>query len=104
MKIYPLLSAAVMLCLLLGCEDVALEGSSTTECDQEVCAKRNILFYIGADTNGLDNGYNGNEPKQQIDEMRRGWTPGKGELLIYADQTNRRPCLMRINDIKQPDG
>ena len=66
--------------------------------------KRTILFYIGSDTNGLDNGSVGDEPRQQIDAIRAGWIPGRGELIIYADQTNRPPCLMRINETRNKDG
>lgn len=70
----------------------------------EAPPKRTILFFIGTDTNGLDNGFQGDEPKQQIDAMRAGWIPGRGEMLIYADQTGRLPCLMRLNNKKDMNG
>jgi len=64
---------------------------------KEVIDRRTILFYIGSDSNGLDNGGTGDEPRTMINAMRAGWIPHRGELLIYTDQTNRPPCLMRIN-------
>ena len=71
-------------------------------CDRAVIeddeSRRTILFYIGSDNNQLDNGREGNEPGQKIDEIRRGWQPGKGEMLIYTDQTNQDACLLRISD------
>ena len=63
----------------------------------EEAPKRSILFYIGTDTNGLDNGSAGDEPRNMINAIRAGWIPGRGEMLIYTDQTNRKPCLLRIN-------
>jgi hypothetical protein len=66
--------------------------------------KRTVLFYIGTDSNGLDNGSMGDEPRIAIDAIRAGWIPGKGEMLIYADQTNRPPCLMRISESKDANG
>ena len=66
----------------------------------EEAPKRTILFYIGSDTNGLDNGGQGDEPRAMINAIRAGWLPGRGEMLIYADQTNRPPCLIRIKDTR----
>lgn len=66
--------------------------------------KRTILFYIASDTNGLDNGWMGNEPQTKIDSIRKGWQPGKGEMLIYTDQTGRDACLLRINETKDDKG
>ena len=79
-------------------------GAQQLICHLEVFARRNILMYIGTDTNGLDNGSAGDEPKNQINEIRKGWQPDKGELLIFTDQTNRRPCLMRIKETLDADG
>ena len=79
-------------------------GVRNIVCYLEISPKRTILMYIGADTNGLDNGSAGDEPKKQINEIRKGWQPGKGELLIYTDQTNRKPCLLRINETLNADG
>ena len=66
--------------------------------------KRTIFFYMGTDTNGLDNGRTGDEPRDMINALRAGWTPGRGEMLIYTDQTNRNPFLMRIMDVRAADG
>ena len=70
----------------------------------ELPPRRTILFYIGSDTNGLDNGRAGDEPLDMINAIRAGWIPGRGEMLIYTDQTNRHPCLMRIKDTRAADG
>ena len=66
----------------------------------EEAPKRTILFYIGSDTNGLDNGLTGDEPRAMINAIRAGWIPDRGEMLIYTDQTNRPPCLMRIKNTR----
>ena len=76
-----------------------------SNCDKVVherIFKRNILFYIATDNNQLDNGGNGDEPRAMINAIRAGWTPGKGEMLIYTDQTNRPPCLLRIKETRNP--
>ena len=73
-------------------------------CHLEIYPRRNILFYISADKNGLDNGNGGNEPKQKIDEIRKGWEPDKGEMLIYTDQTDQGANLFRISDTKGDNG
>ena len=73
-------------------------------CYVEVYPKRNILFYIATDNNQLDNGSEGDEPRTAINAIRAGWTPGRGEMLIYTDQTRRRPCLMRIAETQNADG
>ena len=91
------LCTGLLLIFLYGCISIEV-----TEKPRE--PKRNILFYIGADSNGIDNGSAGDEPKAQLNVIRAGWIPGKGELLIFADQTNHPPCLMRINNIKGADG
>ena len=72
--------------------------------ETEAPPKRTILFYIGSDTNGLDNGSTGDEPREMINAIRAGWMPGRGEMLIYTDQTNSPPSLMRIKDTRAADG
>ena len=91
------LCSGFLLICLYGCISVEV-------IEKPVETKRNILFYIGADSNGIDNGSTGDEPKAQLEAIRAGWIPGKGELLVFADQTNRRPCLMRIDRIRGADG
>ena len=66
----------------------------------ELKQPRNILFYIATDNNGLDNGQYQDEPQKLINSIRAGWIPGRGEMLIYTDQTGRLPCLMRIKDTR----
>lgn len=82
---------------------VSLHACISSEVEDKT-PKRTILFYIGSDNNKLDNGAKGDEPRQKIDAIRRGWQPGKGEMLIYTDQTNRDACLMRITDMKDVNG
>ena len=77
--------------------------SLLSNCDKvvpELKQPRNILFYIATDNNGLDNGQYQDEPKKLIDAIRAGWIPGRGEMLIYTDQTGRPPCLMRIKETR----
>ena len=65
---------------------------------EENTHKRNILFYIGGDNNL------GSEPSEKINEIRKGWQPEKGEMLIYVDQRNIDACLLRINGIQDANG
>ncbi|MDR1382111.1 MAG: hypothetical protein LBJ47_11625 [Tannerella sp.] len=60
--------------------------------------KRNILFYIGGDNNLVSETY------QKINQIRAGWEPGRGEMIIYVDQSNKGASLLRINEIKDADG
>lgn len=71
-----------------------------TSCEKEVknSKKRNILFYIGGDCDLSG------EAATKIDQIRAGWTPGKGEMLIYADRQNQGAALLRINNTKDANG
>ena len=89
--------------IYIGLLIISLQGCIRSEVD-DVPPTRTILFYIATDNNGLDNGSTGDEPKDAINAIRAGWKPGRGEMLIYTDQTNRRPCLMRINNTRNEDG
>jgi hypothetical protein len=60
--------------------------------------KRNILFYIGGDSNLSD------EATQKINLIRVGWLPEKGEMIIYVDQRGSGAFLLRINETKDADG
>ena len=64
-------------------------------CYLEVHPKRNILFYIGAGTSGID----GDAP-DKINQIRDGWEPGKGEMLIYIDRVAQGAFLLRVNETK----
>ena len=63
-------------------------------CYLEVHPKRNILFYIGGDSNLS------NEAYEKINKIRSGWQPGKGEMIIYVDHKEDGACLLRISDVK----
>ena len=63
--------------------------------------KRNILFYIATDDSksSIDG-----DVLNKINQMRVGWKPGQGELLIYADRRGQRASLFRVNDKLGSDG
>ncbi|MDR3250561.1 MAG: hypothetical protein LBT42_02710 [Tannerella sp.] len=85
-----LLCLGAVFVLLLSCcnNKVVEEGESP---------KRNILFYIGGDNNLSS------EAIQKINEMRYGWKPGAGEMIIYLDGKNEGAFMLRINDTKGTD-
>jgi hypothetical protein len=60
--------------------------------------KRNILFYIGGDNNLSG------EVGQKMNQIRQGWIPNKGEMIIYADKKNVGACLLRVNENKDAAG
>ena len=62
-------------------------------CYLEVYSKRNILFYIGAGESIID----GDAP-EKINNIRSGWQPGMGEMLIYIDRISSGASLLRIGD------
>lgn len=73
-------------------------------CDNKVDEdqrKRTILFYIATDdsSTSIDG-----DTQAKIDQMRMGWKPGQGELLIYADRRGRGAFLFRMNDKLSSDG
>ncbi|MDR0745928.1 MAG: hypothetical protein LBF17_05485, partial [Mediterranea sp.] len=71
-------------------------------CDKEIVdvyPRRNILFYIGAD----DNLINSDTPGK-INQIRLGWQPDKGEMLIYADREGKGASLLRVNSTLDTDG
>ena len=66
-------------------------------CDREIIEpspKRNILFYIATDA---DANIDGDVPGK-IDQIRAGWKPNQGEMLIYADRRGTGAMLLRINN------
>jgi hypothetical protein len=67
-------------------------------CYLEIYPKRNILFYLGGDNDLLSETY------QKINQVRAGWNPAKGEMIIYADQKNKGAFLLRVNEMKDTDG
>lgn len=77
----------------------ASEEKQDIVCYLDVYPRRNVLFYIGAD----DNLINSDTPGK-INQIRSGWQPDKGELLIYADRQGEGACLLRINNIPDANG
>ena len=67
-------------------------------CYLDISPTRNILFYIGADDDFIRD-----DAIAKINEIRLGWQPGRGELIIYMDRRDRAACLLRINDTKNND-
>jgi Bacterial surface proteins containing Ig-like domains len=68
-------------------------------CYLEVHPKRNILFYIGAGESLI----NGDAP-EKINNIRSGWRPGEGEMLIYIDRISSGASLLRISDTLNNNG
>jgi len=87
--LFSVFCAGFLMFSLYACVNAEIEDNK---------GKRNILFYIGGD-NSL-----GYEPRQKIDEMRKGWQPGKGEMLIYVDQRDSDAYLLRITDEQEENG
>ncbi|MDR0699802.1 MAG: Ig-like domain-containing protein, partial [Tannerella sp.] len=74
------------------------KGKQNTVCYLEIYPKRNILFYIGGDSNLSG------EVDQKINQIRQGWIPNKGEMIIYADKKNVGAYLFHINGNKDDNG
>ncbi|MDR2774155.1 MAG: Ig-like domain-containing protein [Tannerella sp.] len=74
------------------------KGKQNIVCYLEIYPKRNILFYIGGDSNLSG------EVDQKISQIRQGWTPDKGEMIIYADKKNVGAYLFRVNGRKDVEG
>ncbi len=72
-----------------GCKDEVVEGNPL---------QRNILFYVACDNN-LDY-----EAAQKINEIRSGWNPLYGEMIIYVDIRNKGASLLRINETQAANG
>jgi hypothetical protein len=83
------LFSGFLVAFLFSCCDNKIDGD---------LPKRNILFYIGGDSNLSD------EATQKINLIRAGWLPGKGEMIIYVDQRGSGASLLRINETKDADG
>jgi hypothetical protein len=88
-NVVSVLFAGFLLISLYSCNNDEVEKNTL---------KRNILFYIGGDNNLL------NETYQKINKIREGWSPNKGEMIIYVDQSERGAFLLRVNDVKGADG
>ena len=60
----------------------------------EVHPKRNILFYIATDADAnIDDDTPG-----KIDQIRAGWKPNQGEMLVYVDRRGQEALFLRINN------
>jgi hypothetical protein len=74
------------------------KGKQNVVCYLEIYPKRNILFYIGGDSNLSG------EADQKMNQIRQGWIPDQGEMIIYVDKTDVGAFLFRINGNKDADG
>jgi hypothetical protein len=74
------------------------KGKRQIVCYLEIYPKRNILFYVGGDNDLFD------EVNQKINQIRQGWIPEKGEMIIYADKKNVGAYLFRVNENKDAKG
>ena len=79
----------VLLVPLLSCCNNKIDDSK----------KRNILFYIGAGEGNIDR-----DAPVKINQIRAGWKPGNGEMIIYIDRVSQGACLLRVNEIRGNDG
>ena len=69
-------------------------GEQHIVCYLEVNPKRNILFYIATDADAsIDSDAPG-----KIQQIRAGWEPDQGEMLIYVDRRYQEAMLLRINN------
>ena len=87
--IFRMLSFFLIFNLLFSCCNNPIEESK----------KRNILFYIAAGQNVIDNDAPG-----KMNQIRAGWVPGNGEMIIYVDKVEQGACLLRVNEIKNSQG
>ncbi|MDR2916826.1 MAG: hypothetical protein LBV74_18690 [Tannerella sp.] len=75
---------------------------SLYSCNNEVernTLKRNILFYIATDESNIDI-----DTPAKINQIRAGWKPGSGEMLIYVDRRSDGAYLLRVNTKLGNDG
>ena len=88
--IFRVLSFFVVFNLLFSCCNNSVEDAK----------KRNILFYIGAGESIINDDVMG-----KINQIRLGWQPGYGEMIIYIDRIGQQgACLLRVNETKNAQG
>ena len=68
-------------------------GEPRVVCYLEVNPKRNILFYIATDADAAIDG----DTPVKINQIRAGWKPDQGEMLIYVDRRGQEALLLRMN-------
>jgi len=76
------------------------KGKQEVLCNIEIFPKRNILFYIATDADADIDG----DVDISLGQILQGWTPDKGELIIYADRRGYGAMLLRVNEIQDDDG
>ena len=76
----------IIISLLSCCNNEVIEPKDNS--------KRNILFYIATDADVTIDG----DTPEKINQIRAGWKPGQGEMLIYVDRRGRESLLLRINN------
>ena len=84
----------------LGAVFMSIFSCCNNPIEEEDLKTRNVLFYIGVDS---DETVSGDAPGK-INQMRYGWQPGYGEMLIYIDKKGDGAYLFRINETKDSNG
>jgi hypothetical protein len=82
----------------------ASEEKRDVVCYLDVYPRRNVLFYIGADDPREWQPVINRDTPGKIDQIRLGWQPDKGEMLIYADRQGKGAFLLRVNNVLDTDG
>ena len=70
-------------------------GEQQIVCYLEVNPKRNILFYIATDADATID----RDTPAKINQIRAGWQPDQGEMLIYVDRRGQGALLLQMNNI-----
>lgn len=81
----------ILTALLSGCVSEVVEV--------EDLPTRNILFYIAGDESLIDS-----DIYAKLYEIRAGWRPGRGEMIIYVDRQTNGAALLRINGTMDSNG
>ena len=88
-RVLSVIFTVIILISLFSCCNNPIEDAKT----------RNILFYIGAGQSGIDS-----DAPAKINQIRDGWKPGYGEMLIYIDRVVQGAYLLRVNEEKDDQG
>ena len=97
--LHYIIKNGVLSILFSGSIFISLFSCCNNPIDEEDFKKRNILFYIGADKSDIDS-----DASVKINQIRAGWVPGYGEMIIYIDRKEQGARLLRVNEIKNTQG
>jgi Clostripain family. len=97
--LHYIIKNGVLPILFAGTIFISLFSCCNNPIEEEDVKTRNILFYIGADKSDIDS-----DASVKINQIRAGWVPGCGEMIIYIDRREQGACLLRINEIKDAQG